>query len=204
MELSTWLSFAMVSLVIVITPGVTIAYIISQSLAHGKKAALPLAGGVVLGDSACFVASVVGVGALLLAYPPLVTIIKFVGAGYLIYLGISGLLAKSDVNKIAAADGQFSAKTLFNRSFFITFLNPKGILFFGAFFPQFINQDASLMLQTTVLGATFVTLAMLTALSYSLACAGIQSWSGMDKFRANFHYVSGVMLIGLGIFTVAN
>jgi threonine/homoserine/homoserine lactone efflux protein len=201
-DFTAWLSFTLISLVILITPGITVAYIISQSLTHGKKAAIPLSSGVVLGDLACFIASVLGVGALLVAYPSLNTMIKFAGAAYLIYLGVSSLLAKGDNSMIEAAGIQYSAVTLFKNTFFITFLNPKGILFFGAFFPQFIDQQQSLVLQTGILGSTFVALAMCTSLSFSLACAAIQSWPAMAKFKANFHYVSGFMLVLLGIFTI--
>ncbi|MGI5308216.1 LysE family translocator [Rheinheimera sp. WS51] len=202
MEFSVWLSFIGISLVILITPGVTVAYLISQTLAHGKKATLPLSAGVVLGDSACFIASVAGLGALLIAFPSLASVVKFVGAGYLVYIGITSWLAKSKKGVIPSAQGQYNAVALFRGTSIITFFNPKGILFFGAFLPQFINDDKSFMLQSSILGLTFVTLAMLTSFSYCCVFSSIQSLPIAQSFKSYFHYFSGAVLILLGVFSL--
>ena len=205
MELSVWLSFVMVSVVIVITPGIVVAHLISQSMAHGKKAALPLSAGIVLGDGACLVASVAGVGALIVAFPQLGNVIKFVGAGYLIYLGIESLRSKPQEDEIKAANSaQYNPRKLFASSFVLTFLHPKGILFFSAFLPQFINKDHSWLGQVAIFGLTFMSLALMSCLTYCRLFAYIEAMPKAQSFKANFHYVNGTVLIGLGVFMIVS
>ena len=198
MDFSLWLSFTGISLIILVTPGITVAYLISQSLVHGKKASLPLSAGVALGDIGCFVASVAGLGALLIAFPNLASTVKFVGAGYLIYLGVTSLLAKGKETENSSVQDQYNAKALFIGTFVITFFNPKGILFFGAFLPQFINDDHSFVLQVGILGLTFVSLASLISFSYCRVFVSIQSLPMAKSFISHFHYFSGIVLILVG------
>ena len=211
MEFSVWLSFVMVSIVIVISPGIVVAHLISQSMAHGKKAALPLSAGIVLGDGACLVASVAGVGALIVAFPQLGHVIKFVGAGYLIYLGIDSLRSKPDDGSTEPASGDantdanakhYNPKKLFASSFVLTFLHPKGILFFSAFLPQFISKEHSWLGQVAIFGLTFMSLALMSCLTYCRLFAYIEAMPKAQSFKANFHYVNGVVLIGLGVFMI--
>ena len=198
----------MVSIVIVITPGIVVAHLISQSMAHGKKAALALSAGIVLGDGACLVASVAGVGALIVAFPGLGNVIKFAGAGYIIYLGIESLRSKSQEDEIetsTSANGQqYNPRRLFASSFVLTFLHPKGILFFSAFLPQFISKDHSWLGQVAIFGLTFMSLALMSCLTYCRLFAYIEAMPKAQSFKANFHYVNGVVLIGLGVFMIVS
>ena len=201
MDLTIWFGFVLVSSLILLTPGVTVTYIVSQSLAHGKKASLPLSTGAVIGDAVGLVASVTGVGALLIAYPDLVNVIKVVGSVYLVYLGVSSLLSKSDTSQISKADSQYKPKALFKSAFLITVFNPKGILFFSAFFPQFIVKDQSYAAQASILGLTFIVLAACVCYGYTSVFSVIQNRPFMVMFREKFHYISGVVLVLLGVFS---
>ncbi len=146
MALDQLLLFIAAGLLLNLTPGPDVLYIISQSLRHGLRAGLVAALGITAG---CFVhifAAAVGVSALMLASATAFTVLKWLGAGYLVYVGGRMLFARAPVAAAVAAEGVQAKtpagpgelKTIFLRGFWTNALNPKVALFFLAFLPQFI------------------------------------------------------------------
>lgn len=161
-------AFAAASFVLLVIPGPTIIMVISQALAHGRRVAMASVIGVGLGDLAAATASLVGIGTVLAASATAFTAIKWAGAFYLIWIGVK--MWRSPVTP-AALDlaGQASGERrwpVFRDAFLVTLFNPKGIVFFMAFVPQFISPAHDFAGQAAVLIATFVVLGMLNAAAY--------------------------------------
>lgn len=165
-----YIGFLAATSVILAIPGPTILTVVSLSLAHGRAACLPLVAGVALGDLLAVSLSLIGLGTLLKTSVWLYTLIKFVGAGYLVWLGI-GMLRKPE-NLVAPVDQPAGdAMQMFRTSFIVTALNPKSIVFFLAFLPQFVDPALPANPQLVVLGVTFVVLGAAVALGYALFAA---------------------------------
>ena len=124
---------------LLIIPGPTILTVISYSMAHGRRANLPLVAAVALGDSTALVLSLLGLGALLEASAFWFTVIKWSGGLYLVYLGFRLLRAGINAAELAAPAVPGSRWRLFANTYAVTALNPKGMIFFVAFLPQFIK-----------------------------------------------------------------
>lgn len=169
MDLYVWLTFVVASTVLLTIPGPTILLVISYGLSQGRRVAVASATGVALGDFVAMTASLAGLGALVLASAELFVVLKWVGAAYLIYLGISLFRSAPSARLGEAMDAAtLPARGIFWHAAAVTALNPKSIVFFVAFVPQFIDTGAALMPQFLVLVSTFVGLAVLNALAYAL------------------------------------
>ncbi len=203
MAIDMWLTFVITAAVILAIPGPTIIYVITQSLIHGKKATLPLATGVSLGDATCILLSLLGLSTLLAVSSVAFTVVKLLGAGYLIYLGVSMLKNGIRINKPKKVNKEFNPKPLFKNAFAITSLNPKGIIFHSAFMPQFVNQNENIFLQFSILGLTFLALALFNTLAYSLLAGKFSQAINSSKFMHWFNFGGGLTLIGAGVFAVS-
>ena len=199
MALEIWLAYALAAAVVTVIPGPTILLVITQSVAHGRAAALPLVAGVVLGDTVAVVLSLLGLGALLAASAGWFAVVKWLGAAYLIYLGVrfwcdSG---KGIAPTAAATD---AARSLFGQAFLVTTFNPKGILFFIAFLPQFVTPTADVPAQLVILAATFIVIGGITAMCYAVFAGGLTRFLQAENVRRRFNRCGGTALIGAGVF----
>jgi len=154
MPIELWLAFVAASSVLLIIPGPTILTVISYSMSHGRRANVPLVAAVALGDSTALVVSLLGLGALLAASAFWFTVVKWAGGLYLLYLGIKLLRAGIGGAEIAAPAAPDSRWRLFANTYLVTALNPKGIVFFVAFLPQFLSPAADVTRQLWVLATT--------------------------------------------------
>lgn len=204
MDFSLWLAFVAAATVILIIPGPTVILVASHAMAHGRKVALATAAGVALGDFVAMTASLMGLGALVLASATLFTGLKWIGAGYLIFLGVKLWLSAQDVSvedlSVARAA---TTKGLFRHAFIVTALNPKSIVFFIAFVPQFLYAQAPLGPQFTLLIATFVTLATLNALAYALLADKLRTKIAKPGVLKGLTRLGGGVLVALGVATAA-
>ncbi len=202
MSLDLWLAFAAASAVVLMIPGPTILLVVGYALGEGRRAAMSCAAGVVLGDLVAITLSFIGVGALIAASAEAFVALKWVGAAYLVYLGIRMWRAKPHLD---AADGRIAAshRTMFTRSFVVTMLNPKSIAFFVAFMPQFIDPAAALLPQATAMTATFLVLAFLNALFYAALAGTARKQIRRPSVLRTVNRIGGSVLIGAGIMTAA-
>ncbi len=202
MNLDNWLLFVFAALFILIIPGPTVIYAVSQALFHGRNATMPIVLGVLLGDALCILLSLIGLGALLAASSSLFGWVKLVGAGYLVYLGISlfrGGVQTQNINQPLQA---FHTSQLTRRAFTITALNPKGIIFFSAFMPQFVNPDNPLFAQFAALGITFLLLAMINMLIYTTLAGKCSELFQSPRLARWFGYCGGTALMTAGLLTL--
>lgn len=203
MSLDLWLAFAAASMVLLIVPGPTILLVVSEAIANGRPTALASVAGVGLGDLVATALSLVGLGALLAASASLFTIVKWVGAAYLVWLGIAMWRAPAGG---LAADPTLAAGSrgkAFRRAFVVTALNPKGIVFFMAFAPQFIDPAGSFASQGAILVATFTLLGIVNAAGYALAASSARGLFRRPSVVGLANKIGGTLLIGAGVMTVA-
>ncbi|MEL7013136.1 MAG: LysE family translocator [Pseudomonadota bacterium] len=203
MPLELWLTFVAASTALLLIPGPTVLLVLSYALSQGKRVALASAGGVALGDFVAMSASLAGLGALVMTSALAFTILKWVGAVYLVWLGLKLLMnAKSDHLQLMPANAA-PARGVFWHAAAVTALNPKSIAFFIAFVPQFIAVDRALMPQFVLLIGTFVGLAAVNALAYALLADRLRVAIARPNVTAWLARGGGLALIGMGVMTAA-
>jgi threonine/homoserine/homoserine lactone efflux protein len=203
MSFQLWLAFAAASAVLLIIPGPTILTVISYSMAHGRRANVPLVLAVALGDSTALALSLLGLGALLAASALWFTLVKWVGGLYLIYLGIKLLRAGAAASPESSAPAPAASRgRLFLNTYLVTALNPKGIVFFVAFLPQFIDARTAVAPQLWLLASTFVVLAVCNASLYAVFAASARRLLGSPRAQRRFNLVGGSLLSGAGVWAL--
>ena len=200
-SIEIWIAFTLAAMVVLIVPGPTIILVISQSIVHGRRAVMPMAAGVTLGDFTAMTVSLLGLGAILAASAALFSILKWIGAAYLIYLGIKLWRSDPQSHTLSLSASKASGASLCRSAIIVTALNPKSIAFFVAFLPQFINPQTKTWPQFVVLGATFLFLAALNAALYGFFAGQLRETmqhAGVHRF---FNRCGGSALIGAGVIT---
>ncbi len=197
----TWLLFVAASSVLLVIPGPTVLLVVSYALGQGWRVALPMAAGVALGDFTAMTLSLAGVGALLAASATIFTVLKWIGAAYLVWLGIKLWRAGDRLDARPRTDAVAPARML-GHAWLVTALNPKGITFFIAFLPQFIDPHGSFLTQAILLEATFLTLAFVNAVAYALLAARARRTVRSPRVLRLVNRIGGTLLIGAGLATV--
>ena len=203
MILATWLAFAAAAAVLLFIPGPTVLLVVSYALTQGRRVAVATAAGVALGDFTAMTLSLAGLGALLAASAALFTALKWIGAVYLVYLGIRLWRAPPVLPDVPAEPGEGAARAIFGHAFVVTALNPKSIAFFVAFVPQFIAHDAPLLPQLVVMEATFVGFAAVNALAYALAADRLRRTVRQPGVLKWMNRAGASCLVGMGAATAA-
>jgi len=199
-----WLAFSAASVILLSIPGPTILTVVSYSIAHGKQANLPLIAAVALGDSTALLLSLLGLGTLLATSTSWFIAIKWIGGLYLIFLGLR-LVYSGKTTSLADAPKQSSSKwTLFCNTWLVTALNPKGIIFFVAFLPQFVNAAESIPLQLWILSITFVLLATLNAALYTIFANSARHILSSPTSAKRFNIAGGSMLCAAGVWAATH
>ena len=201
MSLEVWLAFVAASGVLLLIPGPTILLVVSYALGQGWRAALPVAVGVALGDFTAMTFSVLGIGALLATSATVFTVLKWLGAAYLVWLGVKLWRAGNALNARPRTDAA-SAARMFGHAWFVTALNPKSLVFFVAFMPQFVDPRAGFLAQVAVFEATFLVLAVANAFAYALVASRARAVVRSPRAIGVLNKVGGSLLIGAGVATV--
>jgi threonine/homoserine/homoserine lactone efflux protein len=204
LAIDTWLAFVAASVVVLVVPGPTILTVISYSLAHGRRAQVPVVAAVALGDSTTLLGSLLGWGGLLAASAFWFEAVKWAGGLYLLYLGGRLLTAGVRLAPVAEPPAPESRWRLFAKMYGITAMNPKGIVFYVVFVPQFIDVRSSLPAQVLVLAVTFVALATANAAFYAVSAASARRLLASPAGRRGFSLVGGSLLCGAGIWTLVS
>ncbi|GAA2885886.1 threonine/homoserine/homoserine lactone efflux protein [Aminobacter niigataensis] len=202
MSFENWAAFAAASAVLLVIPGPTILLVVSYALGQGWRTALPMAVGVALGDFTAMTLSMLGIGALLAASATVFTILKWIGAAYLIYLGIKLFRAGGSLEAKPRTDAASAAKMMAH-AWIVTALNPKSITFFVAFLPQFIDRSGDFWTQMLIFEVTFLTLAFANAFGYALVAARARSVVSNPRAIRIFNRTGGTLLVGAGLAAAA-
>lgn len=202
MSFEAWAAFTAASAILLIIPGPTILLVVSYALGQGWRAALPMAVGVALGDFTAMTLSMLGIGALLAASATVFTILKWIGAAYLVYLGIKLWRAGGALDAEPRTDGTSTVRMV-GHAWLVTALNPKSITFFVAFLPQFLSRDADFLTQMIVFEATFLVLAFANAFGYALAASRTRELVANPRAIRLFNRAGGTLLVGAGVATAS-
>lgn len=200
MELSTFLYFLIASVLLTLAPGPDIMYLLAKSLADGARSGIALALGLCTGLIFHTTLVIIGVAAIIQQSPLAFAALKYVGAAYLLYLAWGAFHAQGDL-KLNTVNKSNSYFKLYRRGVIMNILNPKVLLFFLAFLPQFVNLDSdSVSLQIAFLGFVF---GLQTLIVFSLVaiCAGkVRDYIlNIKNFNKIMGYVQGIVLLFISI-----
>lgn len=207
-DIYTFGLFVAASLPLLVLPGPAVLYIVTRSIDQGRPAGLASVVGVGVGGLVHTVFASVGLSAILASSATAFSIVKWLGAAYLIWLGLQRLFARDEENMLTTAEPTHLSR-IFSQGVLVNVLNPKAALFFLAFLPQFVNPvQGTAWTQTLALGLTFVALALcidgLYALIASTAGGWIRRKNESRKFRKGQRYISGSVYIALGAASAAS
>lgn len=200
MTLPLYGAFVAAAAILLVIPGPTVLLVVGYGLAEGRRSVWPLVAGVCLGDATACACSLAGLGALLAASALAFTVVKWVGAVYLIWLGIA--MFRSGQRPVARVRPSPAGRKFWH-AFAVTACNPKCILFFVAFLPQFVNHDAPLVPQLVLLGATFVGLGLINSFVYAVVSGTAGGCVRNPRFVGRLSRLGGGALVGAGLLTAA-
>jgi threonine/homoserine/homoserine lactone efflux protein len=207
MEITTWLLFIAVGTAAVISPGPAILLAISNSIRYGISKVLLSTIGNISGLFLLSSAAIFGLGAILKTSNNLFLIVKVLGAGYLIYLGIRQWRSKTNFfadHTFILGEQKIKSKTnkkFFLEGFLIAMTNPKAVLFFTALFPQFIKTNTALTPQFLIMTFTFMTMSFICLMSYGLLASKAKGWFAKGSRTKWFNRTLGsvFVIIGMGV-----
>ncbi len=220
--LPTHAVFLLACLALAVTPGPAVIYLVTRTLSQGRAAGLSSVGGVALGNFGNAVAASLGLALIVAVSAQAFTVVRLLGAAYLVYLGVKELRPAPRGSGVAGAGGvdrrlarevpggagaaahaaaHAAALAAFRDGFWVALLNPKTALFFAAFLPQFIDPRGSPLAQSLALAAAFIVVAICTDTLYVLAAGMLAPKLARVSRRYDVgRYIAGVSFISLGLF----
>lgn len=203
MDQHLWLGFAAASLLMAVIPGPGVASIVGFAMSSGRRVALASVAGMALGNAIAMSVSLAGAGAVLASSALAFTILKWVGAAYLIVIGVVALVRSRSAGKGEPAPRPISPRAAFLTNVGVGVFHPKTILFFVAFAAQFIRPDVAYLPQAALLVATFTGIAAITDSAYALAASHAAALVRGDRVRIWARRAGGGVLITAGVATAA-
>ena len=207
MNFDSWLLFTSIALIATITPGPAILLVSTHSVTFGTKYSIATMVGNVTGLFILSLLSVMGLSAIILHSAPVFFLLKVVGAGYLIYLGVKLWVQGFGLDSIRAGGvggGQSRPRImkLYFNGLFVALSNPKAIAFTSALFPQFIHPEHSMTQQFIILIATFMFLSFVCLLAYAVMAAETKNRSARIKLPVMMSKIFGCAFVGSGFFLI--
>lgn len=192
--------FLFAALILLLTPGPAVLYIVARSLDQGRWAGFVSVLSIEVGNFVHVLAATLGLSAILVSSALAFSVVKYLGAAYLIYLGLRRLLTREEAHPPTTFQRQ-SLRRIFRQGVLVAILNPRTALFFFAFLPQFVYPSrGSVTLQLLTLGCLFVLMAIFTDGLYALLASTAGQWlKGRRSFLRVERYVVGSVYIGLGV-----
>jgi homoserine/homoserine lactone efflux protein len=197
-ELQIWIAFVIAAEALLIMPGPTDMVVVSYALTQGRRSAWASVPGVTLGDATALILSLLGLGAVLMASAELFNALKIAGAIYLVYLGIKTWRAPVPDDIDDRAPLEHSPWRIMAHTYVATALNPGGIVFYVAFFPQFLSPDKALLPQVAVFGATFIVMGSINSALYATLAVQVRRLVRSYRARKNINRAAGSFLIAIG------
>ena len=192
--------FTIAALALLLTPGPAVLYIVTRSIDQGRRAGLVSVLGVHVGTLAHIVAAAAGLSAVLAASATAFGVVQYLGAAYLVYIGVRRLLDRTALGALPSGSPR-RLRRAFLDGVIVNVLNPKTGLFFLAFLPQFVTvARGSVGEQIVVLGVVFVLLGAVTDSLYAIGAGSAAAWlRGSPRFLASERWISGGLYLGLGV-----
>ena len=193
------IAFAIASLALLVIPGPAVLYVINRSISDGRSIALAGVAGLELGNFVHVIAATIGLSALIAASATAFGIVKWIGAGYLIFIGIRTITRKP--SSFSQEQKSLSRRKSFTQGIIVNTFNPKVALFFLSFLPQFIDEKSgSAALQSLILGSLFVAIGLCTDGMYAFLASALRTTLLRGKSLPFVQrYVAGSVFIALGL-----
>jgi threonine/homoserine/homoserine lactone efflux protein len=199
MSSETWLLFVFTEGALCFTPGPAVLLVLSQGLTRGARASILSNLGILTGNAFYFALSATGVGAILMTSYELFSLIKWVGAAYLVWLGVMAFTGRAGVLEVATAATHAGATRTFWNGVVLQVANPKALLFFTALLPPFIDRREVIVPQVAILGATSVVLEFVVLLLYGALAGRLTSLATRPRFQTVTNRLAGTMLVTAGV-----
>lgn len=201
MNIDLWLAFVFASVILIAIPGPTNLMVMAYGFRHGKKAAFFTVFGIGPGAVVAMALSYLGLGGILATSIHLFMLMKWIGAVYLIYMGINLWQSTSNLDDVLIEDKSVAGRQIAFRAFTISLLNPKHIIFYMAFIPQFISPDSPILRQILIMSFTFIILVIPINMAYALISGTLKDMINNQKVLKAMNRTGGGLLIGAGLLT---
>ena len=200
MKFQLWLLFVMTEAVLSISPGPAVLYVLSQAIRRGPGKSVWASAGILSSNAMYFALSATSLGAVTVASYKLFFVIKWLGAGYLVYLGLASFFGKSSI--LSLPDDNARARSgwrILRDGFLLQAANPKALLFFVAILPQFIDARHNVALQIVILGGSSVTVEFIILFVYGQLAGRALAAARNPRFEKVTNRIAGSLLIGAGV-----
>ncbi len=207
MNLQAWLMYLTLVFIATSTPGPAVLFIMTNSTLHGWRKASFAALGNICGLLCLGVIAVTGLGTILKTSGIVFNVVRYVGAAYLVYLGLKMMFQKSfdfSAPKPCPGAAEVPARMIFLQALGVAMGNPKAIVFLTALFPQFINTEAALIPQFSMLIGTLMFFSFMFLMSYALLAHRAKAWLTSQRRVKVFNRTSGSIFIGFGVLLAAS
>ncbi len=201
-SLDVLLAFAAAACAVIVIPGPTVLLVTSYALSAGMRSALLCIAGVCAGDMLAMTLTFFGLGVVLATSATVFTWLKWLGAAYLLYLGVQLWRARGGQSVFSGA-AERQPWRIVGRAFMVNILHPKGLAFYAAFMPQFIAPARPVLPQMLVLGAIFSGIALLVLLAYALLASRCRQWLVSPRAWRIFNRMGATCLVAAGLFTAS-
>jgi homoserine/homoserine lactone efflux protein len=198
MSLEAWVLFALTETVLCLTPGPAVLLVVACALTRGAAASVRAALGILSANVLYFALSATGLGAMLLASSELFSLVRWLGAAYLIGLGVRMVIGRSTVRS-PATTGPGAGRRTFVNGLVLQGANPKALLFFVALLPQFIDPAGHVAMQIVVLGITSVAIELVVLVAYGAAAGRLHAAADNPRLARVARGLAGTMLVTAGI-----
>jgi homoserine/homoserine lactone efflux protein len=200
MNWQVWFLFVMTEAVLSATPGPAVLYVLSQAIRRGPGKSVWGSAGILSANAMYFVLSATSLGAIIFASYKLFFLVKWLGAAYLIYLGIRSFLGRHSVMKLPESDaGILAGRRILRDGFFLQAANPKALLFFVAILPQFIDPRHNVAFQVLVLGVSSITVEFSILFTYGQLAGRALAAARSPRFEKITNRIAGSFLIAAGV-----
>lgn len=204
MTMESMLLFTATEAALSLSPGPAVMMVVAYGIARGWRNSLFVTLGILTGNAIYFAISATGIGSVLLASPMLFNGIKYLGAAYLVYLGLSAIFGKPSAITLSAIDGQgLSGPRIFLSALMLQVTNPKSLLTFVAILPQFIDPQAPIAIQMLVLAACSIIPEFFILLGYGMLASKASHWATQPKYSLMTERVAGTLVLMAGVLVAA-
>jgi threonine/homoserine/homoserine lactone efflux protein len=195
-----WLLFVITEAVLSMTPGPAVLYVLSQAIRRGAERSVWASGGILSANAMYFALSATSLGAVIVASYKLFFLIKWIGAAYLVYLGVASFLGSSSIITLPESNGDSrGGPRILRDGFFLQAANPKALLFFTAILPQFIDAHHNVVFQVMVLGISSIVVEFVILFIYGQLAGRALAAARNPRFEKLTNRVAGSLLIGAGV-----
>jgi len=200
MNLESWALFTATEAALSLSPGPAVMMVVAYGIAKGWRTSLFVTLGILTGNAIYFAVSATGIGSLILASPKVFMAIKYLGAAYLVYLGLSAIFGKPSPLTISKLDGvALSGRKIFSSALMLQLMNPKTLLMFVAILPQFIDPREPVGVQMLILAACSIIPEFFILLGYGMLASKASHWATQERYAVITERIAGTLVTGAGI-----